>query len=205
MRIITISREFGSGGRELGKRLADATGFDYYDREIIAAIAHTDELDEDYVESTLEGQPWTAMPYAFGHTFTISAAMQPPQIELIQAQRKVMDGIVDAGRDCIIVGRNADVFLEDQHPFKIFVCASMEARIQRCMDRAPEGEQLTRKQVEHNIKRIDKNRAKTREIMGQGRWNDCDSYNLSVNTTGWDIKELTPLVAKIALGWFAQQ
>jgi hypothetical protein len=43
------------------------------------------------------------------------------------------------------------------------------------MDRAPEGEQLTRKQVEHNIKRIDKNRAKTREIMGQGRWNDCDN------------------------------
>ena len=49
MRIITISREFGSGGRELGKRLADALGFDYYDREIIESIAKEQGLDEGYV------------------------------------------------------------------------------------------------------------------------------------------------------------
>ena len=50
MRIITISREFGSGGRELGKRLADILGFDYYDREIITAIAQAQGMDENYVE-----------------------------------------------------------------------------------------------------------------------------------------------------------
>ena len=49
MRIITISREFGSGGRELGKRLADELGFDYYDREIISSIAAKQGLDENYV------------------------------------------------------------------------------------------------------------------------------------------------------------
>ena len=53
-RIITISREFGSGGRELGKRLSDILGFDYYDREIIAAIAEAKGLDENYVEKALE-------------------------------------------------------------------------------------------------------------------------------------------------------
>ena len=50
MRIITISREFGSGGRELGKRIADELGFDYYDSEIVSAVARENNLDADYVE-----------------------------------------------------------------------------------------------------------------------------------------------------------
>lgn len=53
MRIITISREFGSGGRELGKRLADVMGFDYYDSEIISAVAQQSGLDVHYVEDKL--------------------------------------------------------------------------------------------------------------------------------------------------------
>ena len=51
--IITISREFGSGGRELGKRLADVLGYDYYDREIITEISKKYQLNEDFVEQTL--------------------------------------------------------------------------------------------------------------------------------------------------------
>ena len=58
MKIITISREFGSGGRELGKRLADELGFDYYDREIITAIASARGMDEGYVEKALENHAW---------------------------------------------------------------------------------------------------------------------------------------------------
>ncbi len=54
MKIITISREFGSGGRELGKRMADILGFDYYDREIITEIAKRQQMDEHYVESVLD-------------------------------------------------------------------------------------------------------------------------------------------------------
>lgn len=65
MRIITISREFGSGGRELGKRLADALGFDYYDREIIESIAKGQGLDEGYVEKALEEHAWRRVPLTF--------------------------------------------------------------------------------------------------------------------------------------------
>ena len=61
MRIITISREFGSGGRELGKRLAGLLGYDYYDREIITAIAEQNGLDEGYVEMALEKRDWQTM------------------------------------------------------------------------------------------------------------------------------------------------
>lgn len=54
MNIITISREFGSGGREVGKRLADALGYGYYDREILTAMAQSTEMEESYLEQILE-------------------------------------------------------------------------------------------------------------------------------------------------------
>ena len=54
MRIITISREFGSGGRELGKQLANELGYDYYDKQIISAIASNKGMDEEYVERTID-------------------------------------------------------------------------------------------------------------------------------------------------------
>ena len=62
MKIVTISREFGSGGRELGRRLADLLGFDYYDREIITAIAQAQGMDEGYVEKSLEDHAWQHIP-----------------------------------------------------------------------------------------------------------------------------------------------
>lgn len=205
MRIITISREFGSGGRELGKRLADVLGYDYYDRNIITSVAETAHLDADYVDSALDEQSWVEMPYTFQRSFSATSVLQPPQVSLLQAQREVIEGVMRAGRNCIIVGRNADVFLEQQRPFKVFVCADMEARVERCMERAAEDEQLTRKQVERNIRKIDKNRARTREIIAPGKWGERSQYNLTVNTTDWDIKSLAPVVADFAQEWFREQ
>ena len=62
MKIITISREFGSGGRELGKRLAEHLGFDYYDSEIIFSVAKNRGLDEKYTEKLLEEHGWKNIP-----------------------------------------------------------------------------------------------------------------------------------------------
>ena len=140
MKIITISREFGSGGRELGRRLADVLGFDYYDREIITAIAQAQGMDEGYVEKALEDHAWQHIPLTYGRSFASSAILQSTQTNLLIEQKKVLDGIARAGKDCVIVGRDADVLLADQKPFSMFVCADLEARIQRCMERAPEGE-----------------------------------------------------------------
>ena len=127
MRIITISREFGSGGRELGKRLADVLGFDYYDREIISSIAQAKGLDENYVEKALESGIWQRIPLTFHSSFSTGSMLQSAHIGLLQEQTRVIEGIAKSGKNCVIVGRNADVLLAEQHPFTIFVCADMEA------------------------------------------------------------------------------
>lgn len=205
MRIITISREFGSGGRELGKRLADELGFDYYDKEIITAIAQRQELNENYVENALENHAWQTVPLTFRHSFTGASLLQSTQTALLLEQKRVIESIAKTGRDCIIVGRNADVILQKEHPFNIFVCADIETKIRRCTERAPEGERLSRKEIEQHICRIDKNRAKTREIITDSKWGERSMYHLIINTTGWNIKELAPAIGEFIIHWFRRE
>lgn len=205
MNIITVSREFGSGGRELGKRLADTLGYDYYDGEIIAAIAKKCGLDEGYVENTLENSGWQSIPLTFGRTFASPMVLQAPQVGLLLEQKRVIEEIGKAGRDCVVVGRNADILLEEYAPFNIFVCADMQAKVQRCIERAKEGENTSPKEIEKRIRRVDKNRARTREILSSSVWGSRSAYHLIVNTTGWELKELVPAVAEFAVRWFGRK
>ena len=84
MKIITISREFGSGGRELGKRLADRLGYDYYDSEIISAVAKNSGMDARYVETQLNEHGWRNFPVTFRGTLGSSAYMQANKVQLCQ-------------------------------------------------------------------------------------------------------------------------
>ena len=202
MRIITISREFGSGGRELGKRMADELNFAYYDREIITAIAQKNGLDEKYVESALDRSVAPAFPLTFRRSFTMPHVTQAPRTDLLLAQKQVIDSIADAGRDCIIVGRNADVLLRRYRPMSIFVCADAEAKVRRCIERAEVGEKLTEDDILRNMRQIDKNRARTREILTGSKWGDRSAYDLIINTTDWNIKKLAPAMAEFAGRWF---
>ena len=93
MRIITISREFGSGGREIGKRLADVLGFDYYDSEIISAVAKNKGLDKEYVELNLSNHGWQNVPISFRGTIGSTAYIQSSKIQLLIEQKRVIEAI----------------------------------------------------------------------------------------------------------------
>lgn len=205
-RIVTISREFGSGGRELGKRLADILGWDYYDKEIIAAIASNRGMDERYVEKALENHTWRSIPLNFRSSMTGAGAgsMWSAQTELWLEQKRVIEAIAESGKDCVIIGRNADVLLQDCAPLSLFVCAGRDAKVARCMERARPGEKLTRRELERKMRDIDKGRAQLREIIGGGRWGEPSAYHLTVNTTDWDIKDLAGAMAKLTLAWFGR-
>lgn len=203
MKMITISREFGSGGRELGKLIAQHLHFDYYDREIITKIAQNSGLNEDFIEKMLDSRTWQTTPFTYRSSFSIPSVMQPDlQTHLLLEQKKVIEMIAKTGRNCVIVGRNADILLEKEKPFRVFVCADMEEKILRCIKYAKQNESLSRKEIEKNIRRIDKNRAYSREIISDSKWGQCSSYHLTVNTTNWEIRELAPLLSEFAENWF---
>ena len=142
-RIITISREFGSGGRELGKRLAEALHIPCYDHEIIEMIAKENGFNEDYVAHMSEKSIEAAYPLTIGHRFGVPPfqIMDQP-IRVAVAQRQILENFAKSG-DCVIVGRGADVILKAYKPLNIFVYADKESKIERCQRRAPAGEDMT--------------------------------------------------------------
>lgn len=204
-RIITISREFGSGGRELGKRLSDALGIPCYDHEIIQMIAKENGFDERYVANMSEKSIEAAYPLTIGHRFSMPpvSVMEQP-IRVAVAQREILESFAKKG-DCVIVGRCADVILKDYHPLNIFVYADMDAKIARCQARAPEGENLTRKELERRIRQVEKGRRQFREMYSETRWGEKEAYDLCVNTSGHQIKTLVPALVEFVNCWFGQE
>ena len=193
--IITIGREFGSGGREVGKRLADALNLKYYDKEIITEIAKGSALNEQYVENVIEKGLPGSFYYTFGQTFThVPVFTENTMMSVLAEQRKVIMRLAET--DCVIVGRSADAILTDLKPFRLFVYADEEHKVKRCRDRAPEGEKYTDKQLIKKMKSIDKGRKKLHSVLSPIPWGDKRGYDLMINTGSADIKKLVPLVAE---------
>ncbi len=202
MNIITISREFGSGGRELGKKLAIELDFDYYDREIIHEISEKSKMDENYISNMLEAGIVYASPVTYGRTFYYPTAVQSSVTQILSTTGEIIKGIAAKGRSCVIVGRSSDIILEEYKPFNIFVYSSMQSKIARCRERAKPDEHFTDKELEREIKRIDTSRAKHRELLTLEKWGHPSSYHLCVNTTGLDLNDIAQSVARYSRMWF---
>ena len=201
-RIITVSREFGSGGREIGKRLADELGFEYYDREIIEQVAKESNLDSAYVENALNGNFAMSFPVTFGRTFLYTDALQQNVTNLLVAEQKIIRTLAEKDTDMVIVGRSADVLLKEYSPFNIFVYADTQSKLRRCRERAPEDEKLTDKELLKKIKQVDAGRARQRRLITDSEWGAKESYHLCINTTGLNIKNLVPPLAEFIKNYF---
>ena len=214
MKIVTISREFGSGGRELGKRLAQQLGFAYCDREIVAAVARKSELSEEYAARAGEQAP--GFPLTFRRTLSLPAGQQPG-MKVLLAQREVLKELAARGEDCVIVGRGADVVLAEYRPLNLFVYAAPEAKLHRyrerapeaklhrCRERAPEGEQLAGRELSRRIRQVDAGRAQYYRLISGRTWGQKEHYHLCVNTTGLNLKSVAPWAAGFVQSWFREE
>ena len=202
MRIITISREFGSGGRELGKRLADALGFAYYDREIVSSIAEKCNLDEGYVENVLRKGLTINVPITFGHTFYFySDPTSENELKVLNTQQQIIKELALRG-DCVMVGRSSGIILEKYNPLRLFVYADMEWKVKRCRERASAEEHLTDRELEKKIRQIDAGRARPQKLLTDRKWGAPEGYDLCINTTNLEIKKIIPGLKEMALCWF---
>lgn len=204
MKIVTISREFGSGGRELGKRLADQLGMAYYDRELVSAIARQSQMSEAYVSRVLEQGGTGSYPLTFRRTLSWSGMIEHNAMKVLLTQQKVIQALPAREEDFVIVGRSADVLLREYRPLNLFVYADMASKLARCRERAPAGENLTDRELARKIKQVDEGRAKYRQLLTNSRWGSKESYHLCLNTTGQSIKELTCWVADYTHYWFGR-
>ena len=195
-RIITIGREFGSGGRELGRRLAEKLGYAYYDQEIVTEIAQRTALSEAYVHQILEYKPVTAFPIRIGRTFTTVVNSQPEQWhEIFRQQYQILRELADKA-DYVIVGRCADWMLRAYQPFRIFVYADMEHRMLRCRQKGAEHEAMSDKKLRQHIQAVDRHRASYYSYCTDQKWGDKANYDLCINTGLESVKEIAHHVAQ---------
>ena len=194
-RIIAIGREFGSGGRELGRRLSEKLGFAYYDQEIISEIDRRTEMSEQYVQSIVEHKPSFSFPIHIGRSFyPAPTPVFDQSMTVYQEQARTITEMAQKS-DCVIVGRCGDYILKEYEPFRIFVYADMESKIKRCRQKASEEEQMSDKELKQHILGIDKKRAKYYEFYTGHKWGDKLNFDLCINTSRAVIKEIVPAVA----------
>ncbi len=196
-KIITVGRQFGSGGREFGRRLAEKLQIEYYDKEIITEIANHTSLSEEYIKQIVERRPHQLYPITIGQSISYLDTYAFSQVQSVyQAQDKILHDLAEKS-DCVIVGRCADYVLRDLNPFRIFVYADIENRLERCKFRADVNEQLTDRKLMKYIKQIDKHRAKYYEFYTGQRWGKKDHFDLCINTSNLDIKETVENLASL--------
>lgn len=173
-RIITISREFGSGGRTVGKRTAEQLGIPCYDRELIQKIAGKSGFAEGYIKSLDETAPGGFLASAFSNrTFG-----QTNEDYLWNIQRKVILELAEQG-PCVIVGRCADFILRDQADCRtVFIHADLAFRAQRIVQVYGEREDSP----EQRIRDKDKRRAAYHRFYTDMKWGYAKNYQISLDS-----------------------
>ncbi len=191
-KIVTISRQFGSGGREVGKRLAEALGVAYYDKELMSMVSEETGFATEFIEKCSESVASTQFAYTFGRAFVRYQHHPEEQVQL--AQLKVIREL-DKTNGCVIVGRCADYLLKNDNPFKVFVYSSdMGYRVERCFDRVPEDREKGEKEMQKKITSIDKQRAKYYDYYTGKKWGEVENYNLCIDISKVGIKKAVELI-----------
>ena len=196
-KIITIGREFGSGGRELGRRLSETLGYAYYDQEIVAEIAKRTELSEQYVREIEEHHTMFSYPIHIGRTLSTGFnSVVEQHTKIYGEQSRILREMAEKS-DCVIVGRCADFVLADKDPFRIFVYADLESKLARCRAKAPENEGLTDRELKQKIQSVDRRRAKFYELYTGSPWRNMENFDVCVNTTHVSVRAWVPFLASL--------
>ncbi len=194
---ICIGREFCSGGREIGKMLAEKLGIAYYD-EIELRDKSRDLGIEDGIFEMFDEQPT--------RSFLFSVVMDPYSIDsavnsgrVLEAQRKVIESAAEEG-PCVIVGRRADKILEDNEDVEVvsvFIGSDMEDRIERFM----QSDQVDKpRNVRRYIEQKDRERSSYYNFLGDGKWGRAANYTMCFSTSKMDKDKICDIICNYVKG-----
>ena len=182
-RIITISREYGSGGRFIGEEVAKKLGIKYYDNDIIREIAEQSGFSPEYIQENAELSPKKGLfAYAFSGRDITGRSIEDM---VYDAQRKVILGIAEK-EDCVIIGRNADFILKDRMDvLNVFIHGNMPEKVQRICKLY----HVTDTDAEKMINDTDKRRRANYNFYTEQKWGMAGNYTLSLNSSvlGYDM------------------
>lgn len=194
-KVITISREFGSGGREIGYRLSRKLGIPFYDKEIIAMAAEDSNISEEIFHANDEVIAHRErIDYQYAVIDPFSARYEiPVSDQLFVIQSKIIRQLAQEG-PCVIIGRCSDVIAED--PFQVFITASLKKRVERLLS-LEEDKSVTQKQMEARIRSIDKRRREYYQYYSGNEWGKPKNYDLCLNSGKLGVESCVDIIAGI--------
>lgn len=194
-RIITIGREYGSGGREIGRRLAEKLQFAFFDHQIVTELAKRTAFAEEYILSIQEKRPYPVLPVP-----TVRWAPPSPtldqQLEVFLKESEVIRDMADKA-PCVIVGRCADYVLRHRNPFRLFFYADIADRMERCRERNEEQKSMNHDALRRIITQTDKSRSRYYEFLSGQKWGAKENYDLCINTSSADTEKLLQCVISL--------
>ena len=177
---ITIGRQFGSGGREIGKKIASTLGIEYYDKELLAIAAKESGLSHEFLQSYDE-KPTNSFLYSLvmGQQ-NLFSGVQGTTVEQLaaKAQRDAVLSVADKGC-CVIVGRCADYILR-KYPgrVRVFICSDWDWRVRHVCQR----DGVDEKTAEEKMRKMDKSRGAYYNFHTDQNWSAAETYDLCLNS-----------------------
>lgn len=196
--VITIGRQFGSGGRELGKKLAERFGIEYYDKKLLWEAAGRAGMSREVFEQNDERMPrliGSSMGFSMGYgqlPWYNGAALMTDSI--YNSLADVMEHLADT-RPCIIVGRSADYVLRHHKTAKVsvFVHAPMEERVRRILSRSKDiSDENTARTL---AMKTDKGRAAYYNFYTDKKWGDAASYDITFDSSALPMDAIVDILA----------
>ena len=185
-RIITISREFGSGGRFIGEEVAKKLGIAYYDKNIIGQIAEKSGLSPEYIQENAELSPKKGLfAYAFSGRDITGKSVEDMVYE---AQRNIILELAEK-EPCVIIGRNADYILKDRDDvLNVFIHGDMPEKIKRITGLR----NVEEKEAVKMMANTDKRRRTNYNFYTDQNWGKASNYTLCLNSSqlGYDRCEM---------------
>ena len=188
-RVITISREFGSGGRTIGKKVAQALGIPCYDSELLQKIAVESGFNENYIKDAGEYAPSGFLSAAFSHR-----GFGPTNADYLwEIQYKIITELAEQG-PCVIVGRCADYVLRDKADcLKVFIHADMKFRAERIVKEYGEREESPAQR----LKDKDKRRAAYHRFYTDMKWGHAQNYDVTLNSGTLGIDKCVEIIRQL--------
>ena len=200
--IITIARQFGSGGREIGEKIAKILDIPCYDKELIKDAAAKGNLNADVLKTTDESAANSLLyTLAMGSNYLSAGARfgfnMPLNDKLFVLQSDIIKDYAKAG-SCVIIGRCADYVLEGEEKLlRVFVYADTEYRRTRISERYPD---IKSSQVMDVISKTDKRRASYYNFYTGNKWGAHENYDLAINSSTLGIEKSAKMIADFAKG-----
>lgn len=194
-KVITIARQFGSGGREIGEALAKELDIKYYDKELISLAAKEsgtdpevfDDVDEKATNSLLYSLSMGM--YSFGNDFSPLDGL-PVNDRLYLLQHKIIKQVADES-PCIIVGRCADYILRERNDLvRIFIYADLDFRVKRAVEK----KDVKQSKAEQVVLRTDKSRANYYNFYSGKKWGRTENYDLCINRSALTVKQTVDVI-----------